>query len=187
MPVTQETFQSLVLEDTDGRWELHHGRLREKPLMSVGHNEAAWELADQLSQQLSSRQYRVFQNRGNFRAPNGSSFVPDVAIVPIDMILRLRETPRQFEVYDDPVLFVAEFWSPRTGTYDIDIKFPAYQLRGDAEIWRVPPFDHVVTIWRRKGDGTYDETTLQGGHINLHALPQVTIDVEHLFIAEQME
>jgi Uma2 family endonuclease len=185
MWVTQETVQALVLEDTDGRWELYHGQLREKPSMSVGHNESAWELADQLSHQLSSREYRVFQNRGNFRAPNGSSFVPDVAIVPVEMIQRLRQTPRQFEIYDDPVLFVAEFWSPRTGTYDIDTKFPAYKLRGDAEIWRVHPFDCVVTIWRRQpDDGEYSEEIVTGGRVQLHALPSVTVEIEALFVGD---
>lgn len=184
MAVTLETLQIKVLEDTDGLWELHEGRLRERPSMSFAHNESAWELSDQLRQQLPSREFRVFENRGRFRAPNGSTYVPDVAVVPIAMMAPFRAQPSLFEVYDDPIPFLAEFWSPRTGSYDIDAKFPAYKLRGDAEIWRVHPFDRVVTIWRRQPDGTYSEQVVTCGRVQLHALPSVTVDIDALFIAE---
>ena len=29
MPVTEKTFETVVLEEDDARWELHRGRLRE--------------------------------------------------------------------------------------------------------------------------------------------------------------
>ncbi len=183
MPITAQTFDAVALEDTDGNWELHEGRLREKPPMSFGHNESARELTDQLLQQIPRTEYRVFHNRGHLRAPNGATYVPDVAIVPIRLMIPFRQAPRQFEVYDDPVPFVAEVWSPKTGTYDIDTKFATYRARGDAEIWRLHPFDRTLTVWRLQADGSYEESSYGGGTVQLHALPSVSIDIDALFIS----
>jgi Uma2 family endonuclease len=183
MPVSEKTFESVVLEDIEGRWELHDGRLREKPPMSFGHNESAWELADQLSHQLPRDDYRVFQNRGHLRTTSGNTYVPDIAVVPVALMSRFRLQPTQFEVYDEPLPFVSECWSPKTGTYDVDTKLPAYRLRGDAEIWRVHPFRRTLTIWRRQPDGSYKVSDYEGGRLQLHALPWVTIDVAPLFVA----
>jgi Uma2 family endonuclease len=184
MPVSEKTFESVVLEDTDGRWELHCGRLREKPSMSFGHNRSARELAYQLSVQLPHSEYEVFQNGGHVRAPSGDTYIPDVAVVPVALMSRFRLDPARFEVYEEPLPFVAEAWSPKTGTYDIDTKLPAYRLRGDAEIWRLHPFRRTLTIWRRQPGGSYEETSYRGGSIRLHALPWVTIDIDALFVAE---
>ncbi|MEA2527159.1 MAG: putative restriction endonuclease [Thermomicrobiales bacterium] len=184
MPITAQTFEAVALEDTDGNWELHQGRLREKPPMSFGHNESAWELAAQLLQQLGRHEYRVFHNRGHVRAPNGATYVPDIAVVPVTLMIPFRQTPRKFEVYDAPLPFVAEVWSPKTGTYDIDTKFPAYRERGDAEIWRLHPFEQRLTIWRRQPDGNYEESSCRGGTVQLHALPSATIHIDELFVPD---
>jgi Uma2 family endonuclease len=184
MPITAQTFEAVALEDADGNWELHDGRLREKPPMSFGHNEAAWELADQLMRQLAKDTYRVFQNRGHFRAPGGDTYIPDIAVVPVALMSQFSLNPSRFEVYDEPVPFLAEFWSPKTGTFDIDTKLPAYQLRGDTEIWRLHPFRRTLTIWRRQLDGRYEQRICEGGKVRLHALPWVTINVDALFVAD---
>jgi Uma2 family endonuclease len=181
MPVSAKTFESVVLEDIDGQWELHRGKLREKPPMSFGHNFSAQELAYQLIDQLDRREYHVFQNRGHLRAPGGNTYIPDIAVIPVALMARFRHAPAQFEVYDEPAPFVSEFWSPKTGTYDVDTKLPAYQLRGDAEIWRAHPFRHTLRIWRRQPGGDYEVSDYEGGSVRLHALPWVTIDVDALF------
>ncbi|HEY7036762.1 MAG TPA: Uma2 family endonuclease [Thermomicrobiales bacterium] len=183
MPITAKTFELVALEDIDGNWELHDGHLREKPPMSFGHNESAWELADQLIRQLTRDEYRVFQNRGHLRAPNGNTYIPDIAVVPVALMSRFNVDPTRFEVYDEPVPFLTEVWSPKTGTFDIDTKIPAYRLRGDAEIWRLHPFGTSLTIWRRQPDESYQESHYEGGAVQLHALPWVTIDVDALFVA----
>ena len=87
---------------------------------------------------------------------------------------------RSLEVYDAPLPFVAEVWSPSTGDYDVDAKFPEYRARGDLEIWRIHPYDHVVMAWIRGDDGEYDERTYTGGEVRLAALP-VTIDLDLLW------
>lgn len=180
MPNTAHALEAVALEDLEGHWELHDGRLQEKPRMSFGHNEAARELADQLIRQLPKEMYRIFQNRGHLRAPNGATYTPDVAIVPMSLMAKLRIDPTQFEVYDEPVPFLAEVWSPKTGTYDIDSKFPAYRLRGDAEIWRIHPFQRTLTVWRRP-DGQYERTEIQENTVRLHVLPEVIIHLDFLF------
>ena len=48
MPVTAATYERLALEDPEGQWELHRGRLREKPGMTFAHNQATILLAAQI-------------------------------------------------------------------------------------------------------------------------------------------
>ena len=91
------------------------------------------------------------------------------------------EQPRTFESYRDAFPLVVEIWSPSTGNYDIDRKIPGYRARGDLEIWRVHPFDRVVTAWRRDPDEHYVESTFRAGTVTLHALPHVLIDLDALF------
>jgi Uma2 family endonuclease len=181
MPLSQATFAAVVLEDTDGRWEIHRGKLREKPDMSFGHNETIWCLAEQLMPQLAPDRYRVRQNAGHLKYGDELSYIPDVIIVPVELTRAFRADPRAFEAYTDPLPFVVEVWSPSTGAYDIDAKIPGYQRRGDAEIWRIHPFERTVTVWRRQSDGAYAETRHTAGVLRLAAIPSVTIDLDELF------
>ncbi|HEY7036760.1 MAG TPA: Uma2 family endonuclease [Thermomicrobiales bacterium] len=181
MPVSEKTFEAVVLEDSDGQWELHRGKLREKPTMSFGHNVSARELAYQLTAQLDRREYHVFQNSGHLRAPDGNMYIPDVAVVPVALMSQFSLSPARFEVYDQPLPFLTEVWSPKTGTFDVDTKFPAYRLRGDAEIWRLHPFKRTLKVWRRQSDGGYEVSDYEGGSVRLHALPWVAINLDALF------
>jgi Uma2 family endonuclease len=181
MPVTEKTFEAVVLEDPEGRWELYRGRLREKPPMSFAHNYASRALVAQLVHQLDPSHYQVLQNAGHLRTKSGDTFIPDVAIVPVALMRPFRDRPASVEIYDDPLPFVAEIWSPSTGGYDIDTKIPAYRERGDAEIWRLHPFEQTLTIWRRQPDGSYAERRLSGGIVHLHALSDVAIPLDELF------
>jgi Uma2 family endonuclease len=85
------------------------------------------------------------------------------------------------EVFDQPLPLVVEGWSPSTGGYDINEKLPEYIRRGDQEIWRVHPFDFVLTAWRRQPDETYAESIHTSGTIEPIALPGVIIDLDKLF------
>jgi Uma2 family endonuclease len=104
-------------------------------------------------------------------------------VLPKDAVARLGDG-QTFERYVEPMPFVVEVWSPSTGTYDIDRKIPGYLARGDLEIWRIHPFDRTVHIWRRQTDGSYVESLHRDGPITLAALPQVTIELEPLFVSE---
>ena len=52
---------------------------------------------------------------------------------------------------------------------------------GDLEIWLLHPYERTVTAWRRQPDGSYIETVFRGGVVQLHALPDVSVDLDSLF------
>jgi Uma2 family endonuclease len=93
----------------------------------------------------------------------------------------LLEQPRALDAYAEPLPLVVEIWSPSTGDYDIAGKIPAYQQRGDAEIWFIHPEQRTLTAWRRNPDGDYDETVYRGGLVHPHSLPGVVVDLDALF------
>ena len=181
MPVTERTYQAVALEDPDGKWELHRGRLREKPAMTWDHNDDIVELAFQLRSQLDRRLYRVRVNSARVRRQDETYYIPDVFVVPTSYGENLRDQAHVLEVHDRPVPLIIEVWSPSTGEYDIDAKLPEYQARGDLEIWRLHPFERTLTVWRRKEDGSYEAFIQTGGTIEPVALPSVTIDLDALF------
>ncbi len=181
MPLTEQTYRAIALEDPEGQWELHRGRLREKPGMTWDHNGHALDLAVQLHNQLNRREFRVNHDSGRLRRQDVTYYIPDVFVVPASYGDELRGHQDRLQVHDGPALLVVEVWSPSTGDYDVDAKIPEYQLRGDHEIWRLHPYDRTLTVWRRNEDGSYAESDLTGGTIQPIALPGVTIDLDALF------
>ena len=182
MPVTEETYRRVALEDPEGNWELHRGRLREKPAMSHDHNFAMFELGYQLRSQLDPSRYEVRVNAGRVRRLDETYYIPDVFVIPIELTTSLRGRWDVLEAYDAPLPFVSEIWSRSTGDYDVDKKLPEYQRRGDLEIWRLHPYERTLTASRRQPDGTYSEVVFNGGLVQLVALPNVTIDLDALFV-----
>ena len=180
MPVTEQTYLRLALEDP-GRWELHCGQLRRKPSMTAEHNEVAYQLGLRLGQQLDRTLYRVRVSMGHVRRSSASYYIPDVFVIPNDLYQQARGQPNTLETYVAPLPLVIEVWSPSTGGYDVDSKLPEYQARGDLEIWRVHPFEHTLTAWRRQTDGSYAVSHHAGGVIHPVALPDVSIDLDTLF------
>ena len=182
MPVTQETYQRVALEDPEGHWELHQGRLREKPSMSFQHNYVFTYLGSQLTNQLDRRVLSRFASTAViFAGPTRPTTSRMSSSCRCRALGPDRDREDVLEVYDRPMLLVVEVKSPSTGAYDVDAKIPEYMRRGDLEIWRVEPFDRLITVWRRQPDGTYEETSQVGGTIRPVALPGVTIDFDALF------
>jgi Uma2 family endonuclease len=181
MPVTEETYRRVALEDPEGHWELHNGRLREKPSMSFDHNNTLVEFGYQLRSELDPLEYVVRINAGHLRRIDETYYIPDNFVVPIELTTPLRGHPDILESYDAPLPLVSEVWSPSTGGYDVDKKIPEYMKRGDLEIWRLHPFERTLTAWRRQPDGTYTESVFRGGLVQPVALPGVTIDLDALF------
>ncbi len=182
MVVTQEAFEQVLLSDPERKWELHQGKIREKPLMTFGHNQVSDLLTAQLHRQVDLRRFVVRSNKGHVRRPDVSYYIPDIFVVPLDRRIPPSVGEDSLEVYTDPVLLVVEVWSPSTGGYDIDTKLPEYHARGDLEIWRLHPYERTLTAWRRQPDGSYEESHQQGGTIEPVALPGVTIDLDELFL-----
>ncbi len=182
MAVSEATYKQLALEDRHGHWELHSGRLVRKPGMTAWHAEALERLHRRVALQLPESEYAVRADAVRLRRSEGSYYVPDVTVVLRAYVRDLIEHhPTELEVYERPVPFVAEVWSPSTGQYDVNTKIPGYRQRGDAEIWRLHPLEHTVTIWRRQPDGTYSESVVTGGTVELAALPGVRITIDELF------
>jgi Uma2 family endonuclease len=181
MPVSEQTYHRVALEDPEGQWELHRGRLREKPAMAFKHNDLMFELGHLLRLQLDREQFRVRVNAGRLRRSDETYYIPDVAVIPLDLVGPWRDRADVLEVYADPLPLVVEIWSPSTGDYDQDAKLPEYQKRGDLEIWRVHPYERSLTVRRRQDDGAYVETVFTGGTVQPVALPGVTIDLDALF------
>lgn len=181
MPVSEQTYQCVALEDSDGQWELDGGRLREKQGMSAAHNDVMAYLGVMLGAQLNRDEHRIRINAGRVRQSPHNYFIPDVCIVPTSLFEQLRGQPGRLESYSEPLPLVVEIWSPSTGDYDLVRKLPAYQRRGDLEIWFIHPFDRTVRIWRRQANDSYSETIIRNGHLELIALPGVTIDLDRLF------
>ena len=174
--VSIEEYERRSLAEPDRRWELHDGRMVEKPTMSMGHDLAQLELVRQLSAQLDVQEYKV-QFAARLRANDGRHFIPDVCVTPIALIEAAPDR-RRLNVYTAPLPLVIEVWFLSTGGYDVDDKLPAYQARGDLEIWRLHPFERTLTVWRRRSDGSYLEQPIHDRTISPIAFPWVTIDLD---------
>jgi Uma2 family endonuclease len=69
--------------------------------------------------------------------------------------------------------------------YGLETKLREYQVRHDAENWRVHPVERNVTAWRLQPGGSYSETRLSSGRAPLAALPRVMIDLDALLVDTQ--
>jgi Uma2 family endonuclease len=182
MRASEDTYLRLALEDYHGHWELHCGVLRQKPDVSWEHSHIISELFLSLGRQLEGSEFAVRSQMGHVRRSSESYYIPDVYVVPRELVREGRRLqPKALEVYDAPVLLLVEVWSPSTGAYDVESKLPEYQRRGDLEIWRIHPYERTLTAWRRQTDGSYVESLHRGGTVQPAALPHVTIDLDALF------
>jgi Uma2 family endonuclease len=179
--VTQETFERVVLGDPERRWELHDGRLVEKPPMTFSHNRVIILLGAQLLGQIDLSRFDVRIGHGHVHRSAGSFYIPDLFVVPLERTIQPSAGADVVDFYPNPVLLVVEVWLPSTGGYDVDRKLPEYRARGDHEIWRLHPYERTLTAWRRQADGSYAESVHRGGTIEPVAVPGVTIDFDALF------
>ena len=177
--MTEQDYENFVQTHPDGQWELHDGVLVEKPGMSWRHLDISFELGHLLRSQLDRGEYRVFVE-GRTCRPTATIFIPDVMVVPTAYGVDLVDETR-LAIFSQPLPLVAEVWSPSTGDYDVDTKIPVYRQRGDADIWRLHPFDRTLLRSVRQPAGSYHESVHHGGIVTLAALPHVTIDLDRLF------
>jgi Uma2 family endonuclease len=184
-PVSAEEYEQLAVHDNWQRWELHEGKLREKPAMAIAHDDAQRSLMYQLIAQLDHQEFVVSPGIGRVARERQSFYLPDLYVIPMALLNALRRNPQALEVYRDPLPLVVEIWSPSTDAYDVDEKLPGYRARGDREIWSLHPFARTLKAWRRRDDGGYDEVEFTGGTIELHALPGVRVDVDALFVRDE--
>ena len=181
LAVSEEAYERISLDNPKARWELVHGRLREKPGMAWDHRDIISQLAFLLQSQLSRAEFRVHVAESRVRRTTGTIFIPDLVVVPTEFGREFRGRPDRLAVHTPPLPLVVEVWSHSTGDYDVETKFPEYRARGDEEIWRIHPYDRTLTAWRRQADGTYTENVYTEGAVQPIPLPGVTIVLDELF------
>jgi Uma2 family endonuclease len=179
--ISEEAYKRFVLSGVEGSWELHDGRLVEKPAMTFRHGQIPMLLGHFLLSQLDRAQFQVVSEL-RVRRSSATVFVPDLMVVPAAYSEEIRDRP-VLAIFSDPLPLVVEVWSPSTGDYDVDAKLPVYQQRGDLEIWLIHPYERTLTAWRRQPDGSYQETIHREGVVKPAALPGVAIDLGALFDA----
>ena len=177
--ISEEAYKQFVQSGVEGSWELHDGRLVEKPGMTFRHGQIPMLLGHFLLSQLDRDAYAVVSEL-RVRRSSATVLVPDLMVVPTAYIEEIRDRP-ELAIFSDPLPLVVEVWSPSTGDYDVDAKVPVYQQRGDLEIWRIHPYERTLTSWQRQPDGSYQETIHRSGSVRPVALPGVEIDLETLF------
>jgi len=177
--ISEEAYLRFVLSGVEGSWELHDGRLVEKPAMTFRHGQIPMLLGHFLLSQLDRAQFQVVSEL-RVRRSSATVFVPDLMVVPAAYSEEIRDRP-VLAIFSDPLPLVVEVWSPSTGDYDVDAKLPVYQQRGDLEIWRIHPYERTLTAWRRQPDGSYQEKIHREGVVKPAALPGVAIDLGALF------
>jgi Uma2 family endonuclease len=181
MPVSDTTYERVALEDPEGHWELDCGYLRRKPGMTAEHYHPLRRLAWSLDRQLDVDDFEVATDNTRLRISTGSYYVPDLCVIPTALVRAKLTRSGRLEIHDEPMPLVVEAWSPSTGEYDVETKFPEYRRRGDLEIWRLHSYERTLTTWVRRPDGGYTETLYTGGIVRPVALPGVVIDLDTLF------
>lgn len=176
--ISEQEYRDLALNEP--QWELWNGQPREKPAMSVAHDNLAFRLGFLLQRQLDWNIFRINVNGGIARVDGSTFFIPDVVVIPVADQAALAGGPRAFNVISSPLPLVVEVWSPSTGAYDFERKLNAYRERGDAEIWFIHPYERTLAVWLRQPDGSYIETHFQDGVIPVSSLPGVAIDLDEL-------
>jgi Uma2 family endonuclease len=178
--ISEHEYRELALDDPDHQWELWDGVPREKPLMSMKHDDVSSLLGHMFQSQLDWSLYRVNVNGGRLRVSPVAYFIPDVVVIPAAYKVPFEDDPRALNAFADPLPLVVEVWSRTTGAYDFATKLRAYRARGDAEIWFIHPYERTLKTWRRQADGGYVEETLRGGTVAVTSLPGVRIDLDAL-------
>jgi Uma2 family endonuclease len=144
MRVSAEEFERIALAEPGRAWELHRGRLREKPAMVFRHNDSTFLTGMFIGRQIDLTRYRVRVNAGHVRRTLENYYTPDVAVIPIELALEFIDSDETLEVYEAPLPLVVEVWSRSTGRHDLADKLPEYMKRGDHEIWRFHPFTRTI-------------------------------------------
>lgn len=179
--ISEQEYRELALNEPDQLWELWDGVPREKPPMSMKHEDVSSYLGAMLINQLDHREYRVNVNGGRTRRSGRSYYIPDVAVIPTALKAPYKDDPRAFNAFAEPLPLVVEVWSRTTGHYDFASKLQGYRERGDAEIWFIHPYERTLTVWRKQPDGSYTEETMFGGLVSVTSLPGVTVNLDTLF------
>ena len=178
--ISEQEYRELALSDEGHLVELWDGVPREKPLMSMKHDDVSAYLAAALISQLDRSEYRVNVNGGKTRLSPRTYYIPDVVVIPAAYLTPFEHDPRAFNAFAEPLALVVEVWSRSTGRYDFATKLRGYRERGDEEIWFIHPYERTLTAWRRQPEESYIEEIYRGGLVPSASLLGVVIDLDAL-------
>jgi Uma2 family endonuclease len=182
MVMSEQEYLDLVLREPNAGWELIDGCPRREQDVTTEHGDVMHTLYDLLIAQLYGQPYVVRMNWARARRSERRFFLPDVCVIPTDVARGARQTRGRVEYYDAPLALVVEVWSRSTGDFDLAVKLPTYQERGDREIWFVHPYERWLRAWRRQPDGRYVETRYDGDVVvEPAALAGVRVELARLF------
>ena len=178
--ISEKEYRDLALNDYKVKWELWDGVLIEKPSMGLWNNDLASYLGFSLANHLDRRDFRLNVNGGRTQYTTRTYLVPDIIVIPAELVLPYLSDPDAFGAYPDPLPLVVDVWSPTPDGYDLAAKRAVYRQRGDLDIWFIHPYERTLTVWRRQPDGSYAEEFYRGGIVPVLSLPGVTIDLDTL-------
>jgi Uma2 family endonuclease len=193
MPVTTQTrpgsemsaekYERFAVGTGGKGWELVDGRLRERPLMTIGHGHAAFELSYALWRQLDHEEFRVGHNFPRLKHGERTYLIPDVVVHHARLPDGAEPDPWALDLQISPVLLVVEVICPYAAShYDFEGKIRDYRARGDREVWRLDPFERTLVAWRIRPDGSCSGDTLLGGPVAPIATPEVTVNLGDYFV-----
>lgn len=182
MVISSKTDRRIVAEDPNGAWEPVDGRRREKPAMTLWHNDARALLGHALMRSLDSSRFRVHCGGARLELIERNYFVPDLVVIPAESSMPLRAQVFASNFYASPLSLLVEIWPPPTDAWCVDEKIPLYKARGDKEIWRMRPYERTLTIGRRQPGETCSESFHKNGAFHPAFHPNVAIDLGRLFI-----
>src|SRR3712207_2507812 len=116
--ISEQEYRELALNESDRLWELWDGVPREKPLMSMKHDNVSFLLGYLLQSQLDWQAFRVNVNGGKSRHSARSYFIPDVVVIPAACQVPFEDDSRAFNAFAESLPLVVEIWSHSTGAYD---------------------------------------------------------------------
>src|SRR3954454_19488453 len=90
--MSEEAYQRFVLSGVEGVWELHDGRLVEKPGMTFRHGQIPMLLGHFLLSQLDRDAYQVVSEL-RVRRSSVTVFMPDLMVVPAAYSEEIRDQP----------------------------------------------------------------------------------------------
>jgi Uma2 family endonuclease len=166
--ISEQEYRELALTEEGRLLELWDGVPREKPLMSMKHDDVAAYLGAALISQLDRRKFRVNVSGGKTRYTERNYFIPDVVVIPAAYKIPFEDDPRAFNAFAEPLPLVVEVWSRTTGHYDFTVKLRGYRERGDEEMASASTSTRCWTDRRETGDGG---RRLEDGRTALHPTP----------------
>ena len=162
------------LLDPDSRVELIEGEIVEMAPIGDGHADA--------SNRLNRLLVMAIGERGIVAVGNPVRLNPHNEPQPDFTVLRLRDGYNTKGPRPEDVLLCIEV-SDTTLRRDREVKRALYARAGIPEFWIVNVGAREIEIHRSPVDGTYQSTECHGlgGTVTIQALPDISIQVSHIF------